>query len=1083
MIFNIFTKFLNFFLGDTNKRTLKKLEKWAIEVQKKEKEIRGITDQELREKGITLKKKVRETIAPQIEKKRTLQNHLSTTNNLQKVVLLQKEISKEEKLLQKNLEEILHAILPEAFAIIINLTRRFTENKKLVVKAEDYDHILSETYENITIKEGFAHWENNQSWKIIPFFVQILGSVALHKKMIVEMATGEGKTIVATLTTFLHALAGEGVHIVTVNSYLAKRDAKENGWIFQFFGLSVDCINCYSPRTQERRRAYVADITYGTAKEFGFDYLRDNIIDDNNKTVQRKLHSALIDEIDFVLIDQADTPLIIAEDSVFSNKKIFKKFNSFVKQLYQQQKSLMKNYLDIVKKDPENSEAGKWLFSVYKGLSTYEPFIALLSQPGIRKLLGNTENYYLEENKRRMPEIDKNLYFTMESKSNNTELTDKGIEYLGKIIGDPDFFILEDLSSVIANIENNPKYSIEQKVEKRKEIESKYFKKNNYIHATLQLLKAYVFYKKDKDYAIINNQIILISEATGRFQKTSRLSDGMHQAIEAKENVPIQNSTQICASITLQNYFRMYQYFTGMSGSLPMFEFKKYGREMVVIPTNKPLIRKDYGDILYKTYREKMEGIRLFTKKLSKRGHPVLLVTASVEDSENLYSYFNTHGLKIYPKQVLNAKNHSFEADIIQRAGVSGNITIATNMAGRGTDIKIDNDTREVGGLVVILCSRNKSQRIDKQIKGRTGRQGDPGICCAFTSLEEEPLVNYQHSIVGKMMEKTFEKEGEFLQEKNVTRVLDNIQISEEHDNYNHRKRSLEYDDVINRQRDIVYKKRKDAMTHSNIDYEYKSMIWSILTHSLQLHRVAENSQAAIMDCFNVFGFRIDLEKKQFLQEELEDTASSLFVSLEKHYQKRKEFLMENFKYYATIWKDAKYINFMGTIQYQKNFFTIFSQQNLDEEIKNEKICSLFQRKILLQSIDGNWKKHLLHMEELQNNVQNSSYEQNDPLLIYKKEAFPLFQNLIKSIYKKILSSFFHGNLIQFEKDRVKSFNVFMEKNLPKAVEDNNNLEHPTSKPKRNEKITVRYSNGNIKKDVKYKHIEDDLMEGKCEII
>jgi len=1080
-------------------------------------------DDVLREKTFELKEIMSTNLKKREEKIAELTKRLDAASYLtpQEVEKLYKDLQHAKKKYYQKLEEISFECLPKAFAIVKETARRFAENKQLVVTATDYDREMAAKYPYVTIQGDQAIWSNTWevmgqpiTWNMVHYNVQLMGGFMLHWGRIVEMATGEGKTLVATLPVFLNALAGKGVHVVTVNEYLAKRDAAWNRPIFQFHCLSVACIDETRPYSQERKAAYQADITYGTNNEFGFDYLRDNMATSADELVQREHFYAIIDEVDSVLIDDARTPLIISGPVLKSNEEDYINLNKRIQILYEEQKKLVNNFIQEAKSDyaaNKAQEAGLSLFRAFRGLPKYKPLIKYLSEPGVKQRLHKTENYYLQDNSRLMPEADEPLLFTIDEKNNAVELTEKGLAYITKQDEEANFFILPDTPTIIAQIDNDPHLSVEEKEQKRQALAEEYTLKSQRIHALQQLLKAYTLFEKDVDYIIVNGKVKIVDEQTGRVLEGRRYSDGLHQAIEAKEGVKIEKASQTYATITLQNYFRLYRKIAGMTGTAETeaSEFYDiYKREVIVLPPNKELVREDKNDKVYKTAREKYNAIIEEIIDLVAKGRPVLVGTTSVENSE-LISKMLT--LRKIEHQVLNAKQNQHEAEIIAAAGKPGTVTIATNMAGRGTDIKLDPESKKAGGLAIIGTERHESRRVDRQLRGRAGRQGDVGSSQFFVSLEDYLMRLFISDRIAKIMDRLGLKDGEMIQHKMVTRSIERAQKKVEQNNYAYRKRLLEYDNELNKQRTIVYNRRRNVLMGKHLHAEIFRTMFAIAKHiTVQLD--LKDNQAALVSKFTQLGVALpdNLEtiihcrnKKQIINYLYDALLASYDQKIEHIKNIAKQIQNNNLTEQLTE-LNAAYL----AISFTDGNQVLEGSVKIEDFVADagEAILQALAKVTILHYLDLSWQEHLRIMDDLRQSVQNAYYEQKDPLLIYKFESYNLFATMVARTNESILAYLLKSNLLtskpieealpstdiihkQVLAEKKAKFSLINEDTEEEAdIEEKKaiNKLQPIISEKiahRNDRITVRYANGEIKENIKFKNVEEDIKEGKCTIV
>ena len=1018
------------------------------------------------------------------------------------------------------LDLLLDKILPTAFALVKETAKRFASNKYIEVSCSDMDAEYANTKNYVSIENDKAIWSNTWDaagkeiiWDMVHYDVQLIGGIALHKGKIAEMQTGEGKTLVATLPVFLNALTGNGVHLVTVNDYLAKRDCTWMAPIFEFHGFRIDCIDKYKPHSIERKNAYLADITYGTNNEFGFDYLRDNMANRDVDRVQRKHSYAIVDEVDSVLIDDARTPLIISGPVPKGNNHEFEILKPKISSLVQTQKQLVTKILSDSKKlimSGDNENGGFKLLQAYRGLPKSKALIKFLSEEGVKQTLLKTENFYMQDNNREMPKIDADLYFTIDEKNNQIELTDKGIDHLSDNINDSNFFILPDLSSEIANIENE-NYSSEKEAEKKDKIFNDFNEKSERIHTMNQLLKAYTLFEKDIEYVLMNNKVMIVDEQTGRIMEGRRYSDGLHQAIEAKENVKIEDATQTFATITLQNYFRMYRKLSGMTGTAVTEEgefWDIYKLEVTEIPTNKPVIRDDRNDLVYKTKREKYNAVIDCVAELSNSGRPVLIGTTSVEISELLSRMLTRK--KIH-HNVLNAKLHKKEADIVAEAGKSGIVTIATNMAGRGTDIKISDNIKNKGGLAIIGTERHDSRRVDRQLRGRSGRQGDPGSTQFFVSLEDNLMRLFGTERVSKMMDRMGHKEGDVLEHSMMNSVIERAQKKVEENNFGIRKRLLEYDDVMNMQREVIYKKRKNALDVNRLKVDVANMIFES-AESIYLDAKNKNDFKDFeFNLIRCFGITSSISKKDFESQDEIKLVNGLYKSILENYERKN---LENIDKVFPIIKNVhenpknRYERIVVPFTDGKKTMNIVTNLKSAYDSKGKKLIDDFEKNISLAIIDETWKTHLRKMDELRQSVQLAVHEQKDPLLIYKFEAKELFFSMIDNLNKDILTFLMKADLPSRDPNEIKEDRQTRRQQAYKTskeevlnsdelarrnrdiggnVSQKNNMVETITREKRkigrNERGTVRNMQSGEKKELKFKQAQNLINSGNWIIV
>ena len=893
--------------------------------------------------------------------------------------------------------------------------RRFAENPTIEVTATQFDRDLAATKDFVTIEGDKAVYSNSWvaggntvTWDMVHYDVQLFGGVVLHKGRIAEMATGEGKTLVATLPVFLNALAGKGVHVVTVNDYLARRDSEWMGPMYEFHGLSVDCIDNHQPNSAARRKAYLADITFGTNNEFGFDYLRDNMAIQPQDLVQRKHHFAIVDEVDSVLIDDARTPLIISGPVPKGDDQLFDQYRGFIEQLYNVQRNFVNDLLGRARKligEGKNDEGGVLLYRAHKGLPKYKPLIKFLSEPGNKALMQKVENTYMQDNNRRMPEITDELFFVIDEKLNSVELTDKGHEFLARNVGEEGFFVLPDIGAAVAEIEKSD-LSAEEKTAKKDELINEYAVKSERVHTINQLLKAYSMFEKDVEYVVIDNKVKIVDEQTGRIMEGRRYSDGLHQAIEAKERVKVEAATQTFATITLQNYFRMYHKLAGMTGTAETeaSEFWSiYKLDVVVIPTNRPVIREDRDDKIYKTKREKYNAVVEEIVSLVAEGRPVLVGTTSVEVSELLSRVLKLRGIK---HNVLNAKHHQQEAQVVAEAGRAGQVTIATNMAGRGTDIKLTPEVKEAGGLAIVGTERHESRRVDRQLRGRAGRQGDPGSSQFFVSLEDDLMRLFGSERIASMMDRMGLKDGEEIQAGMMTKAIERAQKKVEENNFGIRKRLLEYDDVMNSQRTVIYSRRRNALAGERIDIDRNNIVLDFA------ETFVENFGEA---GFEDFSFELirqvavqpSFDEQTFANAKKEELVELIAADINDAYERRAQSVA------ATAMPVLRQVYEKQGDQVENIYIPITNGKlvynvpvNLRKAIESDgaEIYKMFTKIVMLTTIDDNWRDHLRQMDDLRQSVQNASYEQKDPLLIYKLESYNLFSAMLEKSNRDELS-------------------------------------------------------------------------------
>ena len=989
-------------------------------------EIDKLSNDELRAHTDALKARIREVEKPFEDRIAEIKQELEQDIPISRKEALASESDKLVKDEDEAIEVILNEILPEAFAIVKSTARRFAQNPTIEVTASEFDKTLAaEGREFVSIEGEKAIWQNHWiaggneiTWDMVHYDVQLIGGIVLNggvktnkeqRGMIAEMATGEGKTLVATLPVFLNALAGKGVHVVTVNDYLSKRDSEWMGPIYMFHGLSVDCIDKHQPNSDARKKAYNCDITFGTNNEFGFDYLRDNMAVRMTDLVQRKHHYAIVDEVDSVLIDDARTPLIISGPmEKASGDEQFMEYRPFVENLYNKQRALVTNTLNEAKRliaAGDEAEGGKLLFRCHKGLPKYQPLIKFLSEPGMKQLMQKTEAYYIQDNEREMPAVTDELYFVISEILNSVDMTDKGHEVLANSVSDPNFFVLPDMGSAIAEITHST-LTAEEKAQKKDELMEEFSLKSERVHTVIQLLKAYAMFTKDVDYVIVDNKVKIVDESTGRIMEGRRWSDGLHQAVEAKENVKVEAATQTFATVTLQNYFRMYHKLAGMTGTAETEagEFWSiYKLDVVVIPTNRPVIRDDQDDIIYKTKKAKFNAVIDKVVELSNAGRPVLVGTTDVETSELLARMMRMRGIKA---DVLNAKEHAREAEIVANAGLTGHVTIATNMAGRGTDIKLSPEVKKAGGLAIIGTTRHDSRRVDRQLRGRAGRQGDPGSSCFYISLEDDLMRKFGSERIASVVDRLGMKDDEALVSGMLSKSIETAQKKVEENHFGYRKRTLEYDDVMNYQREAVYARRRNALSGERIEIDVQNM----MTDTAML--LAEQSEGMSYQEFEEFiiaKLSIDLgfDEKFFADAKPKVIAERLAEHMREVYARRMDTMVEkvNPVIKQVYEKQGQmYENIAIPISNGKRQLTLSVNLKKAYETESKEITKALSRNIILYYIDDYWKQHLRDMDDLRQSVQNAAYEQKDPLVVYKLESYNLFTDMLERLNEEVLT-------------------------------------------------------------------------------
>ena len=1011
------------FVGDKTKKDLALIHPIVSKINEHFNSFESISNDELREKTAIFKNTIQKNLNENINGINEIKSQIENTPDIDQKELLYQKIDglslEGEKIIASTLEEI----LPEAFAVVKETARRFVNNTQIEVTASEFDRAISQDNSYVNLKGNQAIWSNSWDaagkpivWDMVHYDVQLIGGIALHQGKIAEMHTGEGKTLVATLPVYLNALTGKGVHLVTVNDYLAKRDSAWMAPIFEFHGLSLDCIDYYKPNSPERRKAYLADITYGTNNEFGFDYLRDNMAHSPDDLVQPKHHYAIVDEVDSVLIDDARTPLIISGPTPEGDRHEFDELKPKVSSLVAEQRTYLTGVLAQAKKtiaDGDTKEGGLLLLRVYRGLPKNKSLIKFLSQEGVRQLLQKTENHYMQDNNREMPVVDAELLFTIDEKNNQIELTDKGIEALSTDGDDQNFFVLPDIGGEIAKIESQALDS-KKETELKKKLFQEFSIKGERIHSMNQLLKAYTLFEKDVEYVVMENKVMIVDEQTGRIMDGRRYSDGLHQAIEAKENVKIEAATQTFATITLQNYFRMYEKLAGMTGTAitEAGEFWEiYKLDVIEIPTNRPIARKDREDLIYKTKREKYNAVIDQVTELSQAGRPVLIGTTSVEISELLSKMLNIR--KVH-HNVLNAKLHKKEADIVAEAGNPGIVTIATNMAGRGTDIKLSDEVKSAGGLAIVGTERHDSRRVDRQLRGRSGRQGDPGSSQFFVSLEDNLMRLFGSERVAKVMDRMGLEEGEVIQHSMMTKSIERAQKKVEENNFGIRKRLLEYDDVMSAQREVIYKRRKHALSGSRLKLDIANILYDTCEEIVINNKATNDYKNFEFEVIGNFSISSPIDENEFTEAPEIESINKLYETLSKHYiSKIESSAALAFPVIKDVFERPGNKFERIVVPFTDGVKTLNVVTNLEKAYNSagKHLVEDFERNITLALIDEAWKTHLRKMDELKQSVQLAVHEQKDPLLIYKFESFELFKSMINVLNREVLSFLFKGGL------------------------------------------------------------------------
>lgn len=1105
---------LKAFVGDKSQKDVKAIQPLITKIKSFETTLTALSHDELRNKTVEFKEKIKAARAEKDNKIQSLKQEAENTTDVDKKEDFYNAIDALEKEAYEISEKVLKEILPEAFAVVKETARRFKENASITVSATPKDREFSATKSYITLDGENAIWANSWNaagkeitWDMIHYDVQLIGGIVLHEGKIAEMQTGEGKTLVATLPLYLNALTGNGVHLVTVNDYLAKRDSTWKAPLFEFHGLTVDCIDNHSPNSAARRKAYEADITYGTNNEFGFDYLRDNMAHSPEDLVQRKHNYAIVDEVDSVLIDDARTPLIISGPVPDGDRHEFMELKPKIENLYALQRQLSNGFLTEAKrliKEGNTKEGGFQLLRAYRSLPKNKALIKFLSEEGIKQLLQKTENEYMQDNNRKMPEVDQALYFVIEEKNNQVELTDNGIKFLSQDTSD-DFFVLPDIGTEIANIEK-------QKLEKDAEAEAKerlfqdFAVKSERIHTLTQLLKAYTLFEKDVEYVIMDNKILIVDEQTGRIMDGRRYSDGLHQAIEAKENVTIEAATQTFATITLQNYFRMYSKLAGMTGTAvtEAGEFWQiYKLDVVEIPTNRGISRKDKEDLIYRSVREKFNAVIEDVTQLSQSGRPVLIGTTSVEISELLSRMLKMRGVT---HNVLNAKMHKKEAEIVAEAGKPGVVTIATNMAGRGTDIKLTPEVKAAGGLAIIGTERHDSRRVDRQLRGRAGRQGDPGSSQFYVSLEDNLMRLFGSDRVAKIMDRMGLKEGEVIQHSMMTKSIERAQKKVEENNFGTRKRLLEYDDVMNAQREVVYKRRRHALHGERLKLDIANMMYDTCEVIVGDNKAQNDFKNFEFELIRYFSITSPVTKAEFdKMSEMEITGKVYKAAMAYYTEKTARSAREAFPIIANVYQNEGNQFERIVVPFSDGIKTLNVVTDLKKAFETEgsQLVADFEKNITLAIVDEAWKKHLRKMDELKQSVQLAVHEQKDPLLIYKLEAFKLFSKMLDSVNKEVISFLFKGDLPQQNQNIQEAREVKRKENYTESRDEIESSEQANreasqaqqrpqvtetivrDQPKinRNDNVTIKHVMSGKTETMKYKKAESLLANGEWVLV
>ena len=1033
-MFGALTKTFQKMMGSKADRDLKEVTPLVEKIKAAFPTLATLTNDELRAKTADFKVKIQAHISTELSTIEELKAKVDTTGDINEKEDIYAEIDKIEGGIDDKIEEVLLEILPEAFAVVKETARRFTENEKIEVTASQMDRDIAAERDSVEISGKKAHWSTTWNaagaeikWDMIHYDVQLIGGITLHTGKIAEMATGEGKTLVATLPVYLNALAERGVHLVTVNNYLAKRDSEWMGPLFEFHGLTIDCIDNHQPNSPERKAAYHADITYGTNNEFGFDYLRDNMSRTPEELVQRMPHYAIIDEVDSVLIDDARTPLIISGPTPKGDIHEFAELKPVIDKLVSAQKKLVTTLIADAKKklsaDVTDSkeqkklteEGGMALLRSFRGLPKNKALIKFLSEPGIRAQLQKTENFYMQDQSKEMHLVDAELFFTIDEKNNSIELSEKGIDLLSGTGGDKDFFVLPDLSTLLGQAEKSGE-SDEEIVANKDQIIQDYSIKAERIHTINQLLKAYTLFEKDTEYVVMDNKVKIVDEQTGRIMEGRRYSDGLHQAIESKENVKVEAATQTYATVTLQNFFRMYHKLSGMTGTAETEAgelWDIYELDVVVIPTNRPIARDDREDLVYKTTREKYNAVIAETEILVKAGRPVLVGTTSVEISELLSRMLKMKNIK---HNVLNAKMHQRESEVVAEAGKSGAVTIATNMAGRGTDIKLSKEVKEAGGLAIIGTERHESRRVDRQLRGRAGRQGDPGSSQFYVSLEDNLMRLFGSDRIAKLMDRMGLEEGEVIQHSMITKSIERAQKKVEENNFGIRKRLLEYDDVMNSQREVIYKRRRNALHGERLNVDISNMMYDSTGTIVQYGLEGKDFEDFKFELIRNFSMDSPVSEEEFMNSREDELTENIYSITYKSYMNKSEMVSRTaFPVIKDVYENESNSFENIVVPFTDGKKTIQVVTPLEEAYKTEakSLINSFEKNVILAMIDNSWKEHLREMDDLKQSVQGAVYEQKDPLLIYKFEAFELFKQMIDRTNKEIITFLMKGNLPQ----------------------------------------------------------------------
>ncbi|WCO02503.1 preprotein translocase subunit SecA [Psychroserpens ponticola] len=1108
---------LKVFVGDKAKQDVKALSPIVEQVKSFEGALEQLSHDELRAKTAEFKAKIAEARKPLQNEIDQLLKDAEDTDDIDKREDIYESIDKIKDDIYEVTEGVLNAIMPEAFAVVKETAKRFVHNTEIPVQASEFDRLVSGDKDYVTLQGDQAIWSNSWdaagkaiTWDMIHYDVQLIGGAAMHQGKIAEMQTGEGKTLVATLPVYLNALAGKGVHLVTVNDYLAKRDSAWMAPIFQFHGMSIDCIDYHQPNSEARRKAYRADITYGTNNEFGFDYLRDNMAHSPDDLVQRPHHYAIVDEVDSVLVDDARTPLIISGPIPQGDRHEFTELKPKVDDISNVQKKELVGVLAEAKKliaEGDTKEGGFLLLRAYRGIPKNKALIKFLSEEGIKALLQKTENFYMQDNNREMPKVDAELYYVIEEKNNQVELTDKGVEYLsGK--DNPDFFVMPEIGMEISKIEAKG-LSKEEEAAEKEDLFREFGIKSERIHTLNQLLKAYALFEKDIQYVVMDNKVMIVDEQTGRIMDGRRYSDGLHQAIEAKENVKIEDATQTFATVTLQNYFRMYRKLSGMTGTAvtEAGEFWEiYKLDVVEIPTNRPIARDDRQDLVYKTKREKYNAVVDEVTKLSQAGRPVLIGTTSVDISELLGKILAQRKV---PHNVLNAKQHKKEAEIVDEAGRSGQVTIATNMAGRGTDIKLSDEVKAAGGLAIVGTERHDSRRVDRQLRGRAGRQGDVGSSQFYVSLEDNLMRLFGSERIAKMMDKMGLEEGEVIQHSMISKSIERAQKKVEENQFGVRKRLLEYDDVMNAQREVVYKRRRHALHGERLRVDLANMIYDTSEGIATTNKEAEDFKNFEFELIRYFSMSSPISEAEFGKLSVQDLAGKIYKAAFEHYRQKMQRNAElAFPVIENVYLNQRDQYKRIVVPFTDGVKNLQVVTDLEKayETKGTQLINDFEKNITLAIVDDAWKTHLRKMDELKQSVQLAVHEQKDPLLIYKFEAFELFKEMIDQVNKDVISFLFKGELPTETQNNIQEAKARKQEKLETQKDEIPNMDERAAqsraagntqrqqevvetivrdKPKigRNDRVTIKHVMSGENKTVKYKQAEPLIAKGEWVLI